>query len=184
MSKPILEALDAVMPLIEKVAPMIATAVDGPLAGTAVTFLENSLGLEPGAGAQPVASLLAKATPEQLAALRTAEDNFTVKMRELHISILTLDDDRPSARARDALKDNTPAILAYVLTVGLFGFIVLMSLVSIPPSSAQALNLTLGSVGTAWVAMISYYYGSSRGSQSKDIMLYNGAAEASAGGTK
>jgi hypothetical protein len=65
-------------------------------------------------------------------------------------------------------------VLAYALTVGLFGFVVLLlSVKNIPETSAQALNLTLGSIGTAWVAMISYYFGSSRGSQAKDLMLFN-----------
>jgi hypothetical protein len=186
VNNPILEALGGVVPLLEKLAPTIATAVGGPLAGTAVTFLEKALGLAPGAGAQSVATALSAATPEQLAAVKAAENDFTVKMRELDISVTKLDDDdRESARAREAaIKDATPAILAYVLTIGLFGFIVLMSLVSIPPSSAQALNLTLGSIGTAWVAMISYYYGSSRSSQSKDLMLYNSVPATPARGAK
>lgn len=186
MNNSILEALGGVVPLLEKLAPTIATAVAGPLAGTAVTFLEKALNLAPGAGAQSVATVLSAATPEQLAAIKTADNDFAVKMGELHISVTKLDtDDRASARARQAaIKDSTPAILAYVLTVGLFGFIVLMSLVNIPANSAQALNLTLGSIGTAWVAMISYYYGSSRSSQSKDLMLFNSAPATPAAGAK
>jgi hypothetical protein len=177
MSNAILDALGGTVPLLEKLAPTIATAVGGPLAGTAVTFLEKALGLAPGAGAPAVATVLSAATPEQLAAVKAAEHDFTVKMKELDISVSKLDeDDRASARVREmTLKDWTPAILAYVLTVGLFGFIVLLSLVTIPPTSAQALNLTLGSIGTAWVAMITYYYGSSRSSQNKDFMLFNSA---------
>ncbi|HEY4040325.1 MAG TPA: hypothetical protein VGM32_00605 [Rhodopila sp.] len=175
MSNAILDALGGTVPLLEKLAPTIATAVGGPLAGTAVTFLEKALGLAPGAGAQAVATVLSTATPEQLAAVKAAENDFAVKMKELDISVTKLDEDnRSSARVREmTLKDWTPAILAYVLTVGLFGFIVLLSQVDIPATSAQALNLTLGSIGTAWVAMITYYYGSSRSSQNKDFMLFN-----------
>ncbi len=180
MTNPILDALGGTVPLLEKLAPTIATAVGGPLAGTAVTFLEKALDLAPGAGAQSVATVLSAATPEQLAAIKAADYDFAVKMKELDISVTKLDeDDRASARTREmTLRDRTPAILAYVLTLGLFGFIVLMSLVNIPANSAQALNLTLGSIGTAWVAMVTYYYGSSRSSQNKDLMLFNSAPAA------
>ncbi|MGD0103096.1 MAG: hypothetical protein ABSC06_03555 [Rhodopila sp.] len=64
MSKSILDTLAGVVPLLEKVAPTIAIAAGGPLAATALTFLENALGLAPGAGAQPVAATLSAATPE------------------------------------------------------------------------------------------------------------------------
>jgi hypothetical protein len=186
MNSAVSEALGDVVPLLEKLAPTIATAVAGPLAGTAVIFLEKALDLAPGAGAKSVATVLSSATPEQLAAVKAADNAFSDKMRELDISVTKLDSvDRASARARQAaIKDSTPAILAYVLTIGLFGFIALMSFVNIPANSVQALNLTLGSIGTAWVAMISYYYGSSRSSQSKDLMLFNSAPAVSATGAK
>jgi hypothetical protein len=186
MNNSILEAFDGVVPLLEKLTPTIATAVGGPLAGTAVAFLEKALDLTPGAGARSVVTVLSAATPEQLVAIKAADNAFAEKMRKLGISITKLDaDDRASVRARQAVfKDSTPAILAYVLTVGLFGFIVLMSFVDIPANSVQALNLTLGSIGTAWVAMITYYYGSSRSSQSKDLLLFNSTPATAAAGAK
>lgn len=165
--------LDAAVPLLETVAPTIATAVGGPLAGTAVTFLERALGLDAGSGAQPVAAVLATATPDQLAAVKKADNDFAVQMRQLDISVEKLDyDDRVSARQREAaVKDYTPAALAYLLTVGLFGFIVLLMLVDVPASSANVLNVVLGTVAAAWGVMIAYYYGSSSGAKAKDLLL-------------
>jgi hypothetical protein len=173
---------DAV-PLLEKAAPAIAAGVGGPLAGTAVTFLEKAFGLAPGAGAQAVATVLASATPDQIAAMKKADSDFALAMRQLDISLDKQDDDdRASARTREmTLKDRTPAILAYALTAGLFGFIILLIRNSVPYDSQQPLNLTLGSMATAWVAMISYYFGSSHGSQAKDVMLYNSVPSAAGG---
>ena len=172
-------------PLLEKTAPAIASAVGGPLAGTAVPFLEKAFGLAPGAGAPAVAAVLASATPDQIAAMKKADSDFALAMRQLDISLDKQDDDdRASARTRETtLKDRTPAILAYALTAGLFGFITLLILKTLPPGSEQPLNLTLGSMATAWVAMISYYFGSSRGSQAKDVLLYN-SVPAAAGGAR
>ena len=176
MANLILDALGGVVPLLEKLAPTIATAVGGPLAGTAVTFVEKAMGLERGAGPRAIAETLDAATPEQLAQLKKADSDFAVAMRQLDISIEKQDsDDRASARLREAaVRDYTPTVLAYALTLGLFGFVALLILVpNISDNAGRILNVILGSIATAWVAMVSYYYGSSRSSQSKDLLLFN-----------
>ena len=72
--------------------------------------------------------------------------------------------DRNSARQREmAVKDGTPAILAYVITAGFFGILAWMLVRPIPEQGHDALMILLGSLGTAWVAIVSYYYGSSAG---------------------
>lgn len=175
MANPVPDALVDAMPLLEKVAPTIATALGGPFAGTAINCLERTLGLSPSTDAQSVAAALMPPSADKLAAMKTADNNFALAMRRLDISVGKLDgDDRASARAREVtMKDLTPTVLAYVLTVGLFGFVAALTFVTLPTGSEQPLNLMLGSIATAWVAMISYYFGSSNGNRSKDLMLFN-----------
>ena len=175
MGNSILNGLGNAFGVLEKVAPTVALAVAGPLAGTAVTYLERALGLAIGSGAEKIAAALQAPTVDQLEAMQKADQDFALAMSQLNISFDNLNDDRASARAREmAIRDRTPRVLAYALTAGLFGFIGLLLLVKdIPPNSMQALNLALGSIATAWVAVISYYFGSSSGSHAKDLLLYH-----------
>ena len=80
-------------------------------------------------------------------------------------------DDRKSARDMQATtKSSIPAILAIGVTVGFFG--ILIGLMTDNITKSDALLLMLGSLGTAWTAIISFYFGSSASSQNKDEMIH------------
>ena len=81
-------------------------------------------------------------------------------------------EDRASARQRQvALKDDTPAILSLILTMGFFGALAAHIFWEIPPSNQTLLNVMLGSLGTAWISAMTYFFGSSAGSRSKEIAM-------------
>lgn len=163
--------------VLATVAPTIATAVGGPFAGMAVTALQKALGLTPSettAGSQAaIEQALAVATPDQILALKQAENAFTVQMEQLGISKQQLVyQDIASARAREvAVKDSTPANLAYAVTVGFFGTLGFMLWNGKPAVGGDALLVMLGSLGTAWAGIIAYYFGSSMGSSQKTDAL-------------
>jgi len=80
-------------------------------------------------------------------------------------------DDRNSARQREIyLKDHTPRMLAFLLSVGFFGILLAMFFHS-NSMKIPSVDIMLGSLGTAWVQMISYYFGSSKGSADKSFLL-------------
>ena len=116
---------------------------------------------------------LASATPEQLVELRRMDADYKTKMAELGIDeqkIAAMD--RDSARQREMItKDKIPAALALLLTLGFFGVLTLMMLYPIQQSAQGVIDVMLGSLGTAWISVIGYYFGSSYGSQLKTQLL-------------
>ncbi len=117
------------------------------------------------------------ATPEQLLALKQADNDFAVKMRELGIheveQLISLgNSDRDSARKREMeVKDNVPRNLAYTLLVGFFAVMGFLMFATVPVGSRDLLNILLGMLGTSVVSVVSYYFGSSQGSAEKTKLL-------------
>jgi len=79
--------------------------------------------------------------------------------------------DRKSAREmQTTTRSWIPPLLAIIITVGFFG--ILVGMMSGKVTSSDALMLLLGSLGTAWTGVISFYFGSSASSQNKDALLH------------
>ena len=118
--------------VIGKLAPTIATVAGGPLAGSAVTALEGVFGLTP---ATPdltqrqteIAGAVAGATPDQLLALKKADNDFQAQMAQLGFAnIKDLEalavQDRESARQYNlAARDWTPRILGCIIVLAVLG---------------------------------------------------------------
>ncbi len=161
--------MEALLNLVKTVAPSIATAVGGPLAGMATRAISEALLGRPDGTDEELAEAAKNATPEQLLALKQAEQDFTVRMRELEIDIERIDAaDRGSARDREVKTgDWTPKALAGAVTLGFFGVLGYMIAYGLPSQGGEALLVMLGTLGTAWGGIVSYYFGSSAGSKEK-----------------
>lgn len=161
------------------VAPWMATAIGGPMAGQAVATIANSLGLKADAKVEDVEQALAegKLTGDQLVALKKADQDFQAQMESLGFdNIQKLEQlasqDRANARQREInVKDVTPRLLAAGITGGFFGVLLFMMLKPIPPETHDVLMVMIGSLGTAWTAVVAYYFGSSAGSAEKTQLL-------------
>ena len=172
--------------VVGTVAPWLATALGGPLAGSAVTAIGSVFGLGATAGTSDIAAAITGATPEQLAALRAADQDYQLKMQAAgfgHIEQLAaigmqedkIDaDDRDSARKRqEALRDRTPAAMAWLI----IGSSVALAAATIMGWStkvrgqAGAVGVVLGYVFSEAKSVLAYYFGSSQGSDRKTELL-------------
>lgn len=146
-------------------APTLATMIGGPLAGTAVSALESVLGLTPTGDAGKALAACANATPDQILALKAEDNRHAEALQKAGIDLETLaQKDRDSARLREsAVKDWIPGILAIGLTLGFFGLLAYLMGHEPPAGSHDILLTMLGALGSAWIGMTSYYFGSSKG---------------------
>jgi hypothetical protein len=158
------------MSILEQIAPTIATALLGPAGGIAVSLISKYLGIDEKDVQSTIDS--GKLSSDQLASLKQAEIELKAKAQELGLNFETLaTQDRKSARDMQmTTKSLVPAILAFVVTIGFFG--ILIGLMTDNVTKSDALLLMLGSLGTAWTAIISFYYGSSANSEKQTEMLH------------
>ena len=162
--------MEQLLNLVRTVAPSIASAVGGPLAGMATKAISEALLGKPDGTEEELAQAATKATPEQLLALKKAENDFALQMRELDIDLERIAGaDRDSARNREIkTKDWTPKLLAGGITIGYFGVLFYMLTHGLPTTGgSEAMLVMLGTLGTAFGGVMAYYFGSSAGSKEK-----------------
>lgn len=171
------DLLDIAKGALGQLAPMLATAVGGPFAGPALKFIREALNLAPDAPQDDVAAALQNASADQLLAIKKAEADFKVTMRQLDVTEAQLGyQDIANARGREiAVRDHTPAVLAAVVAAGFFGLLGYIAFRDVPSANQTVLNLMIGTLNAAVGAVLQYYFGSSRGSQEKDKMLWQSA---------
>lgn len=160
-------------PLLGQVAPSIATALGGPLAGVAVRTLSNALFGHEDASEEQVSEALSNATPDQLAAIKKIDADFKVQMKSLDIDLERIAaGDRDSARKMQSeTKDWTPKALAFFITFGFFGALVWILVFGIPQTGTEVILMMLGSLSTSWTGVMQFYFGSSAGSKQKTDAL-------------
>lgn len=160
-------------PLLGQVAPSLATALGGPLAGVAVKTLSSALfGHEDGTEEQ-ISEAMASATPDQLAAIKKIDADFKVQMKSLDIDLERIvAGDRDSARQMQReTRDWLPKALAVFIVFGFFGILLWMMVFGLPKTGVEALLMMVGSLTSAFGGVVQFYFGSSAGSKEKNNLL-------------
>jgi hypothetical protein len=162
--------------LLAQVAPTVATALGGPLAGLAVKTLYEAMFGHQDANESEVSAALMSATPEQLQKLKETDATFKLKMKELDIDLEKIAaGDRDSARNMQMhTNDWIPRAMAIMVTFGFFGILAWLLIRGVPPSGSETLIYMLGALGTAWTGIVQFYFGSSAGSKAKTDALTQG----------
>jgi hypothetical protein len=156
---------------VGKAAPILGTALGGPLGGVAGALIASALGTSNDADA--VSSAIA-ADPAALEKLKEAEMANQVQLQSL---LITGEANRladvQSARARQTAnpKDYTLQFLAVGVTLGFFGTLALVMFAHLEGAAQNLMLVMTGTLQTAWVAIISYYFGSSKDSAGQTKMI-------------
>ena len=168
--------------ILKTVSPWIGTALGGPLGGMALEAAGNALGLSEKT-TDTIKSALSGATPEQMLALKQADQEFSLKMQslgfsheekiaELNAQAAALDvKDRQGARDMQiATKSITLPILAYVI-VGSFIAMTASALLGYSHVDSALAGTLVGYLSAKTEQVISYFFGSSHGSDEKTKLL-------------
>lgn len=183
---------------IKNIAPIVAGTFGTPLAGLAVKAIcaaipddqakavEEAHAADPVGGAvQKLGELFAQGAITS-AQVKQAETAHAERMAELGYKnaadLAKIDaDDRDSARRREtAVRDNTPAVLAYMIIGGFFALasaqlVAIMGypevVAKIPGQGWLVIGNISGYLAAEAKAAASYYFGSSSGSKDKDATL-------------
>lgn len=148
------------------IAPTIATALGGPLAGVATKFIAGKLLGDENAS---IEDILAAPNPEQLVALKTIDAEFKKFCLDNKLKIETAE----IADKQNARTENKHSIMPAVLSVGLtivIGLIVCaLFYVEPPEGSREVLYMLLGAAVREWAGAMQFWFGTTRSSQQKDL---------------
>ena len=156
--------MDKLLDILKTAAPMVATAVTGPLGGMAVKAIAEKLGVED--------------SVEAITAHLEANPNAALALREMDLREFEAEAaDRADARAMQiaAIQSDDPFVRRYVYYFitfwSLFAvtYIPFITFGSIPEANVRFADTILGFLlGTMVAGMFSFLLGSSLGSRLKD----------------
>ena len=173
--------------LVGGIAPILGSALGGPLGGVAGSFIADALNLPKGATHTDIAAALTtgQLTGDQIVALRQADDAFKLQMAQQGIDIQKINaateaayiTDTSDARHTFGADDKvfwlgviilaTFAILVAVVLYGLYG--IATGKVTIDPAIMTVCGTLVGTIigylaGNAQ-QVVNYFFGSSKGSK-------------------
>lgn len=160
--------------IVASIAPTIATALGSPLSGMAISAVTYALGLPNDAKDEAINTAIS-ANPDLLLKLKESEIAFKQRIAELGIDLERINaDDRSSARNRQVqLKDQVPNVLAFVVVLGFFVTIgyVFSGKIGLTGEQGILVGSIVGYISNSVNQVLSYFFGSSSGSEKKNQML-------------
>lgn len=161
--------------IVGAVAPTLATALGGPLAGVAVKTIATQLLGKPDATEDEVAAAVAGADPQTLIRLKELDQEFKTTMVNAGIKLEEIAAaDRNSARQREVTAHDswTPRVLAMIIVAGFLGCVYAVFGGHVEgikdPLVIGLIGTLIGYTSSKTDLVYSYYFGSSASSKAKD----------------
>lgn len=160
-----------------KVAPTVAGALGGPMAGVAVAMAVEKLGLAKGSTADDLGRVIAAGSPETLVKMKELENAFKVEMKRLDVNVEDIHA-KDRASARDLFKVNQgPQIALSVIFLG--GYFVSMFALhdlifntsDVNPQIIALLGALIGVFTREMSGIMQFWFGSSSGSKEKTAKM-------------
>jgi hypothetical protein len=168
---------------ISSTAPLLAGLLDGPV-GLGVTAAAAIISHALGTPSDPSFVERALNDPGALEKIRQAESANSLQLQQLIVTAAQArlahenemariqTSERLNARAMGTVnRDWVPKVLALAVTTGFFGILLLMAFQPLPGTNKDLVNVIVGALGTAWISIIGYYFGTSVGSMRKTELL-------------
>lgn len=160
------------------VAPALATALGGPLAGVATKAISEAVLGKPDGDEAEIAAAIQSGGADALVKLKEANNQFLIRMRELDLDLDKLlvnaeVGDRANARQREAQTGDswTMRTLA-ALVIGAFIAVVWAVLFGGSAVDGALAGTLIGYLSAKADQILSYYFGSSFGSNQKNALLH------------
>jgi hypothetical protein len=150
------------MSFISKLLPTIGTLLGGPLGAAALDAAGKALGISDAAAVEKTLTG-GNLTTDQIAALQAADMQLKTRMAELGIDAEKLAaEDRANARTMQTATGSwVPPVLACVVTGGFFAILIGLLTGDLKLWESTTLSLLIGSLSTAFSAVLAFYYGAS-----------------------
>jgi len=149
--------------LLKSLAPTIASAAGGPMAGMAVKMAAQKLGM-PDATANEIEDLIER-EPEKAVLLKEADKDFKDRIREMEIdleSFKTEVEDRKDARSKFS-GDMTPKLFC-ILALILYGaYVMTVTILPHDQNDETIISLVLGQLSGILGTCAAFFYGGSNG---------------------
>jgi hypothetical protein len=157
------------------VAPAIATALGGPLAGVAVSMAGKAIGLGDGATESDVEAAVLTGNPDVLVRLREVNTQFERDMKALDIDLERIHaGDRLSARDLAKSKGTLVQTALTVLFCSVFAVLIGQIFTGqevVHSSMRDIANFLLGTLTGILMQQMNFWFGSSSGSKEKTQKL-------------
>lgn len=168
--------------VLSTVAPWIGAAATGgvpALVGMAASELTKAFGKDVKPTADAISAAISGATPEQMLALKTADQDFQSKMQQLGFEhIQTLESvaagDRASARQMHAaVRDLSTPILSGMVALAFFGtvYLLLTQAVVVQDGMRDVVMIMIGTLCASFTQIMNFRFGTSAGSKDKTDII-------------